>query len=330
MDSTELVLGIDIGGTNTVFGYIDRSGQCRGETMMPTRSEQPPVTFFRRLSESARALWAGLPGRHRLVGIGLGAPNGNAFRGTIEDPPNLSWTRVDVRKELAAYWDLEVAVANDANAAALGEGMFGAGRGMRDFIVITLGTGLGTGIVVNGELVHGHSGFAGEIGHTIVVQGGRPCGCGLLGCLETYVSATGLITTVREQLAITSALSPLRNLAPAELTARAVHEAALGGDPLSLEAFNFTGTILGRKLADAVAHTSPEAIILFGGLARAGGLLFEPARKAMEANLFSVFRGTVRLLPSGVPHGQAAIMGAAALIWNLHPTTDWSPPCESV
>jgi len=216
---------------------------------------------------------------------------------------------------MAAYWDVLVAVTNDANAAAFGELMFGAGQGMRDFIVITLGTGLGTGIVVNGDLVHGFSGFAGELGHTIVEYGGRPCGCGLLGCLETYASATGIRATARELLAARPEPSALRGLAEPQLTSKAIFEAAQAGDPISLEAFAITGRILGRKLADAVAHTSPEAIFLFGGLARAGALIFEPTRQAMEENLYSVFRGTVQVLPSGVPQGQAAILGAAALIW---------------
>jgi glucokinase len=270
--------------------------------------------FFQRLRETALALWETLAGC-RLAGIGLGAPNGHFERGTIEDPPNLSWGRVEVRAELGAMWGVPVAVTNDANAAALGEGLFGAARGMRDFLVITLGTGLGSGIVANGELIYGHSGFAGELGHTIVTHGGRPCGCGLRGCLETYVSATGLRRTVQERLETCSTASTLRALTTDRLTARAVHEAAEAGDPIALEALAFTGTLLGRKLADAVAHTSPEAIFLFGGLANAGELLFAPVRAALEENLYPLYRGTVRVLPSGVAQGQAAILGAAALIW---------------
>jgi glucokinase len=186
---------------------------------------------------------------------------------------------------------------------------------MRNFIVITLGTGLGTGIVVNGELVYGHSGFAGELGHTIVKPGGRLCGCGLRGCLETYASATGLLRTATELLQSSERQSPLRAIAPDELTSKSVYEAAAVGDPLAKEAFDITGTILGQKLADAVALTSPEAIFLFGGLTRAKALIFEPTRKALEENLFHVFRGTVSLLPSGIHQDQAAILGAGALIW---------------
>jgi glucokinase len=310
----DLALGIDIGGTNTRFGYIDRSGRSLGSATLPTLAQQPAAACFRRLHEAAQSLWAILPGRPRLAGIGLGAPNGNYLSGSIEDPPNLNWGMVDVRAELAGYWDVPVAVTNDANAAALGELLFGAGRGLRDFIVITLGTGLGTGVVVNGDLVNGHSGFAGELGHTIVEPGGRLCGCGLRGCLETYASATGLTRTAHELLAASPEPSLLREL-PGALSSLAVFTAAQAGDPIAREAFARTGAILGRKLADAVALTSPEAIFLFGGLAQAGELILEPTRRAMEENLFHVFRGTVQVLPSGVPRDQAAVLGAAALIW---------------
>jgi glucokinase len=314
MTYTDLALGIDIGGTNTALGYFDRSGRCLGATAIPTRSDQAPEACILRLHTAARALWAELPDAPRLVGIGVGAPNGNYFRGTIENPPNLSWGQVDLCGALSGYWDgLPIAVTNDANAAAFGELLFGAGQGLRDFMVITLGTGLGTGIVVNGELVHGHSGFAGELGHCIVEPGGRACGCGLRGCLETYASATGLARTTRELLAARPAAPG--GLDPATLSAQQICAAALAGDAVAREAFQITGTILGRKLADAVALTSPEAIFLFGGLAKAGELILAPTREALDASLFHVFRGTVRVLPSGVPEGHAATLGAAALIW---------------
>jgi glucokinase len=315
MAHTELVLGIDIGGTNTTLGYIDRTGRCRAETTMLTLSDQPPASFFKRLHEEAEALWKTILGDFHLAGIGIGAPNGNYYRGTIETPPNLSWTFVDVRAEMARYWQAPLAITNDANAAAFGELLFGSGKGMRDFIVITLGTGLGSGVVVNGELVHGHSGFAGEIGHTIVQHGGRLCGCGLRGCLETYASATGLLITAKELLAASEEPSLLRAVPNSEMTSKSVYRAALEGDALAHRAFDITGTILGRKLADSVAHTSPEAIFLFGGLTSAGELIFEPTRKALEENLYPVFRGTVKLLPSGIPMGQTAIIGAAAMMW---------------
>lgn len=305
MEHTELVLGIDIGGTNTKLGAIDRAGVCFAESVIPTFGDLPPETFFPRLREEVERLLQPLGRTHRLVGIGLGAPNGNFYRNTIEHPPNMRWGFVNLEQELSG-WKVPIAVTNDANAAAYGEMLFGAAKGMRDFIVITLGTGLGSGIVVNGELVYGTSGFAGEIGHTLVERGGRPCGCGMKGCLETYASATGLLRTARE---LAGATAPWQS-------AREVHEAACKGDTLAREAFERTGTILGRKLAESVAHTSPEAIFLFGGLARAGELIFEPTRRALEENLFHVFRGTVQVLPSGVPSGHAAILGAGAMIWN--------------
>ena len=315
MICTELVLGIDIGGTNTKFGYVDREGRCLADGTMPTCSEEPPAAFFGRLHARTEQLRASLEPDHQLLGIGLGAPNANYYRGTIELPPNLSWEWVDLRAELAPYYRIPVAATNDANAAALGEMLFGAAGGMRDFIAITLGTGLGSGIVVNGEMVYGASGFAGELGHTVVDPAGRPCGCGRRGCLETYVSATGLKTTAVELLASTGAPSLLRDTPLDDLSAQDIGEAARKGDALAREAFEFTGALLGRKLADAVAFTSPEAIFLLGGLVAAGELLFAPARRALEDSLLDVYRGTVKLLPSGVPAGRAAVLGAAALGW---------------
>ena len=316
MDYTDIVLGVDIGGTNTKLGYVDREGRCIADEVMPTRSEEPPEAFFKRLHAQAEQLRSTLDPTHRLLGIGIGAPNANYYKGTIEHPPNLSWVWVDIRAELTPYYQIPIAATNDANAAALGEMLFGAAKDMRDFIVITLGTGLGSGIVVNGEMVYGASGFAGEIGHTIVDPAGRPCGCGRRGCLEVYVSATGLRLTVAELLAQGDSASSLREIALEELSARLIFEAAQLGDPIALEGFELTGDLLGRKLADAVAYTSPEAIFLFGGLAAAGELLFRPARRALEENLLNIYRDTVRLLPSSVPEGKAAILGASALIWN--------------
>ena len=313
---TDIVLGVDIGGTNTKLGYVDRQGRCLADEVMATRSDEPPAIFFRRLHEQAERLRTTLVPSHRLLGIGIGAPNANYYKGTIEHPPNLSWIWVDIRAELSPYYQVPIAATNDANATALGEMLFGAAQEMRDFIVITLGTGLGSGIVVNGEMVYGSTGFAGEIGHTIVDPAGRACGCGRRGCLEVYVSATGLRLTVLELLARSSVPSPLRDLAFEELTSKLIFEAARDGDPVALEGFEFTGDLLGRKLADAVAYTSPEAIFLFGGLAASGELLFKPVRRALEENLLNIYRGTVKLLPSGVPEGKAAILGASALIWN--------------
>ncbi len=315
LDSTDVVLGVDIGGTNTKFGFVDRGGNCRASTSMPTDSHKPADLFFEKLYQNATALLGSLPQGHELIGIGVGAPNANYRKGTIEHPPNLGWDYVDVRSQLGQYTSVPVAITNDAKAAALGEELFGAAQGMKDFIVITLGTGLGSGIVSNGELIYGADGFAGEIGHTIVDPEGRQCGCGRHGCLETYCSATGLCRTVQELLCDTMEPSSLRAISHAELTAEMVSEAAHQGDRLALRAFEYTGHILGMKLSDSVAHLSPEAIILFGGLAAAAELIFIPTKRSLEEHLFPVFRNKVKLLPSKLTEGNTAILGASALIW---------------
>ncbi len=315
LDDSCIVLGVDIGGTNTKFGYVDRSGTCLASASMPTFAEQPPEDFFHRLHDHARDLLGSLPKTKRLVGIGIGAPNANYYKGTIEHPPNLRWDYVDVRSQLARYYNLPVAVTNDANAAALGEMLFGAARGMKNFIVITLGTGLGSGIVANGELIYGADGFAGEIGHTIVDPKGRECGCGKRGCLETYCSATGLCRTVQELLSNTQEPSILRAAGHGTLTAEMVSEAAHHRDKIALQAYEYTGYILGLKLSDSVAHLSPEAIILVGGMAAAGDLIFTPTKRSLEEHLFPIFRNKVKLLPSTLAEGNTAVLGARALSW---------------
>jgi glucokinase len=311
----KVVLGVDLGGTNTKVGYVDREGNCLASTSMPTHASQPADAFFQRLWEASKELFIGLHGKCELAGIGIGAPNANYYKCTIEYPPNLNWGYVDVRAEIAKYSAVTVAVTNDANAAALGEMLFGAAQGMKNFTVITLGTGLGSGIVANGELIYGADGFAGEIGHTVVDPNGRQCGCGKRGCLETYCSATGLCRTVYELLCSTLESSELRSVSYNELTAEMVFEAAQRGDSLALQAFESCGYILGLKLADSVAHLSPEAIILFGGMAAAGDLIFHPTQRSLEQHLFPIFRNKVKLLPSTLRQGNAAILGAGALIW---------------
>lgn len=312
-----VVLGVDIGGTNTKFGFVDREGKCLASSSMPTDSHQPAARFFRRLQQESDLLFRGLDGTYALTGIGIGAPNANYHKGTIEHPPNLGWKFVDVWRELRKVYNVPSAVTNDANAAALGEMLFGAARGMKDFIVITLGTGLGSGIVANGELIYGADGFAGEIGHTIVDPNGRRCGCGRNGCLEAYCSATGLCRTVQELICNTMGPSELRKVSYADLTAQLVSEAALRGDTLALEAFASCGRILGMKLADSVAHLSPEAIIISGGMASAGELIFEPTRRSLEEHLFPIFRNKVKIIPSQLTESNAAVLGAGALIWNV-------------
>lgn len=312
----KLALGIDIGGTNTVFGLIDQDGKDYLIGSIPTNSNQPPDDLFFRLYSEYLELKKHVTKSFELIGVGIGAPNANYYKCTIEYPPNLNWGFVEVDKLVKKFFNVPIALTNDANAAALGEMYYGVAKGMKDFIVITLGTGLGSGIVVNGNLVYGHDGFAGEIGHTIVDPNGRLCGCGRKGCLETYASATGIRRTVMELLATTNYKSKLRTISYESLTAKMITEAALDGDQLALEAFDYTARILGIKLADAVAHTSPEAIILFGGLANAGDLLLIPTKKYMEENLFHVFKNKVKILKSELNEGKSAVLGAAALIWH--------------
>jgi len=312
----EVVVGIDIGGTFTKFGLVDREGIVYGESSIPTDFTDDVNLYARDLHKAVMALFNKVPQQLILKGVGIGAPNGNYYKGTIEFAPNLRWKGivplVEIFKNL---FHLPVVLTNDANAAAIGEMIFGAAKGMKDFIVITLGTGLGSGIVVNGELVYGHDGFAGELGHTIVKLNGRMCGCGRRGCLETYVSAPGIKRTVFKLLSDTLYKSDLRRYSWDELTPEMISEAANAGDPVATEAFEYTGEILASKLADAVAHTSPEAIFLLGGLANAGDLIFIPTRKFFEEKLLAIYKNKVKILPSGLADKNAAVMGASALIW---------------
>lgn len=313
----DVTLGVDIGGTNTKFGLVDREGKCIAEMSIPTEAREPAENLIGRLHEKVEEMCRPLAAGYTLRGIGIGAPNANYYRGTVENPPNLNWKGVvDVSALVRKYYDLPVAVTNDANAAALGEMLYGAAKGMKDFIVITLGTGLGSGIVSRGELVYGADGFAGEIGHTIVDPQGRECGCGQRGHLETYASATGICRTVSELVSLRRTESELRSIAPRDLTSRMIAVAADRGDEIAKEAFEITGRILGMKLADSVAHLSPEAIILFGGLAAAGPLIFDPTKRSLEQHLLPIYRNKVKLLPSGLKEGDTAVLGASALIWN--------------
>ena len=316
MNKKDLALGIDIGGTNSAFGFVDRNGECVLESSIPTLPQNPAEDLFKRLNEKVDETFKTISSDYNLVGLGIGAPNANYYKGTVELPPNLNWGIVNVLEIIKQYYDLPSAITNDANAAAIGEMKFGAAKGMKDFIVITLGTGLGSGIFTNGQLVYGADGFAGEIGHTIYDPNGRECGCGRRGCLETYASAPGIKRTVFELLAGSNEASELRKISFEQLTAKMISEAALREDKIALKAFDFTGKVLGLKLADSVAHTSPEAIILFGGLALAGDLIFNPTKKYMEENMLNIFKNKVKLLPSKLTKGNTAVLGAAALIWN--------------
>jgi glucokinase len=313
---TDVTVGIDIGGTNTVLGLVDRQGACLAESSVPTMAHEDASSLVTRVSAKIEALNAPLADTCVIRGIGIGAPNANYYRGTVENPPNLSWKGVTPLVALfKERFDVPVVITNDANAAALGEVQFGAAKGMRDVIVITLGTGLGSGIIANGNLVYGADGFAGELGHVVVEPQGRWCGCGKRGCLETYASASGICRTVFELMATMRDDSEFRAVGFLQLTAKMITDAALRGDVIARAAFEYTGEILGMKLADAVAHTSPEAIILFGGLAHAGDLIFVPTKHSMEAHLLGLFKNKVKLLPSSLPKGNTAVLGAAALGW---------------
>jgi glucokinase len=311
----DVVAGVDIGGTNTLIGLVDRSGTIVAENKICTASYPEIEDFISVLANSIQRLVSG-DNNIRLVGIGIGAPDANYHRGTIELATNLAWKGViPFTRLLTEKINLPVVITNDANAAAMGEMIFGGAKEMKDFVILTLGTGLGSGIVVNGELVYGHTGFAGELGHIIVVPGGRDCGCGRQGCLETYSSAPGLVRTVLYMLSEMNADSSLRNVAPSELTAKRIADEAENGDFIALEAFDYTAEMLALGIINAIVFSSPEAIFLFGGLTQAGDLLFNPVRKYVDLNIMPVFKGTVRILPSEIPENNAAVLGAAALAW---------------
>jgi glucokinase len=312
----KIAIGIDIGGTNSVFGFVDEAGKCVYENSIPTYPDKDADQLFKRLFEKVNSDFIKYSADYELIGIGIGAPNANYYKGTVEQPPNLNWGIVNVLDIVKNYSPLPSAITNDANAAAIGEMIFGAAKGMKDFVVITLGTGLGSGIVVNGQLVYGADGFAGEIGHTIVDPEGRECGCGRKGCLETYASASGLRRTVFELIGITNIHSELRNVSFNQLTSKDIADAANRGDKLALKAFDYTANILGLKLADTVAYLSPEAIILFGGLALAGDLIIDPTKQYMEKYMLNIFKNKVKIIPSALPGSNAAVLGASALIWN--------------
>jgi glucokinase len=312
----EVVAGIDIGGTNTIFGLVDKAGNVIAENRFLT-TDYPEIKNF--VSAQVAAINKLMEGKSnlKLAGVGIGAPNANYHKGTIELAPNLAWKGiVPLARYIREKIDVPVIVTNDANAAAMGEMIFGGAKKMKDFIVLTLGTGLGSGIVINGELVYGHTGFAGELGHTIVVPGGRDCGCGRQGCYETYASASGLVRTVLYMLSELREESSLRDIPPSELTAKKITEAAAKKDPVAIEALDYTAEILAFGIVNAIGFSSPEAVFLFGGLAQAGDMLFTPVRKYVDKNVQPIFKGTVKILPSGVSESNAAVLGAAALVWN--------------
>jgi glucokinase len=312
-----LAIGIDIGGTGTKFGIVDRVGNVLFSSEMSTRKHAEVETFIDELYHHLSDLIAKAGGVGRMKGIGVGAPNGNYYTGTIEYAPNLPWKGIiPLAKMIEDKFKLPVTLTNDANAAAIGEMMYGAAKGMNDFIMITLGTGVGSGIVANGKLVYGHDGFAGELGHTIIIPDGRMHDCtGKKGSLESYASATGVRLTTLELLEKSDQPSWLRNVPVDEIDSKKVYDAAMEGDELAKSIFEYTGKILGLALANFVMFSSPEAIVLFGGLTKAGDLILKPTRESMEDNLIQVFQNKVKILVSHLKESDAAILGASALVW---------------
>lgn len=316
--SKPYVLGIDIGGTNTVFGIVDARGHVLASSSIKTAKHHNFDDYIAELHAEIMKLLEANEAVDKIQGIGIGAPNANYYTGEIVDAPNLPWsgTLSIASKVSAAFKGIPVAVTNDANAAALGEMTYGAARGMRDFIMITLGTGVGSGIVINGQLVYGHDGFAGELGHVIrKPNNGRICGCGRTGCLEAYCSATGVARTAREFLETRTDPSSLRQLEIENITSKDVYEAAATGDKMAKEIFEYTGKMLGDAFADFVAFSSPQAIVLFGGLARSGEMLLKPLREEFEKALMPVFRGKTKIILSELKESDAAVLGASALGW---------------
>lgn len=313
------VVGVDVGGTNTVFGIVDARGNILATDSVKTAAYDEIENYVDAVCKQISALaQLKLGGTEKIKGVGVGAPNGNYYSGTIEFAPNLPWKGVI---PLASMFEerlgLRTALTNDANAAAIGEMTYGAARGMKDFIMITLGTGVGSGIVINGQLVYGHDGFAGELGHVIVRHDGRLCGCGRRGCLETYCSATGVARTAREFLAARTEPSLLREIPAEEIVSKDVYDAAVKGDQLAQDIFRFTGDILGEALANAIAFSSPEAIVLFGGLTKSGDYIMKPVAEAIDRNILNIYKGKTKLLISELKDSDAAVLGASALAWEL-------------
>ncbi len=315
------VLGIDIGGTNTVIGIVDARGSVIASDSIKTAKHSKLEDYIDELYTTASRLIENNDATDKIHGIGIGAPNANYYTGIIEQGVNLPWpTPIPLARLVSEKFGIPVAITNDANAAAIGEMTYGAARGLKDFIMITLGTGVGSGIVINGQMVYGHDGFAGELGHVIVKRNnGRLCGCGRTGCLEAYCSATGVARTAREFLEIRNEPSSLRNLPIEDITSKDVYDAAINGDNLAKDVFEYTGKILGEAMADMTVFSSPEAFILFGGLAKSGELLLKPLRNAMDKNMLGVFKGKPKVMLSELKEADAAVLGASALGWEAKP-----------
>ena len=316
------VIGLDLGGTNSVFGIVDSRGDIKATTAIKTQGYETVDEYVEASVEALKIIIDQVGGIEKIKAMGIGAPNGNYYTGTIEFAPNLSWGHngiVPLAKMFSDKLGIPVALTNDANAAAIGEMTYGVARGMKNFIVITLGTGVGSGIVINGQLVYGSDGFAGELGHAIMNRvNGRPCGCGRKGCLEAYCSATGVARTARELIETTDEPSLLRDMPAADITSLDVSIAASKGDALAKRIYEFTGNMLGEACADFAAFSSPEAFIFFGGLTKAGALLMDPIKKAYEENVLNIFKGKAKFLVSGLDGSSAAVLGASAVGWDIN------------
>ena len=316
------VIGLDLGGTNSVFGIVDARGEIKATTAIKTGGFETAEAYVAACVEALQPIIEQVGGIDTIKAMGVGAPNANYYKGTIEYAPNLPWAHdiiVPLGDMFSKALGVPVALTNDANAAALGEMVYGVARGMKNFIVITLGTGVGSGIVVNGQLLYGHDGFAGELGHVTMVRGeeGRSCGCGRTGCLEAYCSATGVARTARELLAKTNRPSLLREIEAEKITSLDVSIAAGKGDELAKEIYDFTGHMLGEACADFAAFSSPEAFIFFGGMVKAGELIMKPIREAYDKHVMRIFKGKAKFLVSGLDGASAAVLGASAVGWEI-------------
>ena len=312
------VLGLDMGGTNSVLGVVDARGHVLGRTSIKTQAYRDINDYVNALYEEAEKIIEPLGGMEMVRGIGAGVPNGNFYTGYIQEAMNLPWQTVPFAQLVSERFGLPCRITNDANAAAMGEMTYGAAKGMKNFIMITLGTGVGSGIVIDGNVVYGHDGFAGELGHTTAVRGenARPCNCGKMGCLEAYASATGVARTAKEILTSTTKETLLRQLDVDNITSKDVYDAAEQGDEVAKEIFDFTGTILGQQLADFIAFSAPEAIVLFGGLTKSGDWIKRPIEQAMNNNVLPLWKNKVKVLFSDLKEADAAVLGASALAWS--------------
>ena len=312
------VLGLDMGGTNSVLGVVDARGHVLGRTSIKTQAYRDINDYVNALYEEAEKIIEPLGGMEMVRGIGAGVPNGNFYTGYIQEAMNLPWQTVPFAQLVSERFGLPCRITNDANAAAMGEMTYGAAKGMKNFIMITLGTGVGSGVVIDGNVVYGHDGFAGELGHTTAVRGenARPCNCGKMGCLEAYASATGVARTAKEILTSTTKETILRQLDIDNITSKDVYDAAEQGDEVAKEIFDFTGTILGQQLADFIAFSAPEAIVLFGGLTKSGDWIKRPIEEAMNKNVLPLWKNKVKVLFSDLKEADAAVLGASALAWS--------------